>query len=94
LKAVFRSVRIHGADKDNMFFVASDQPEMEMRSSPNFSEVHEACRRKVQDACTSILKTDPAHGLVLTDDYNPVEYYDAANREEIRRNLVMALRQQ
>jgi spermidine synthase len=94
LKAVFRSVRIHGADKDNMLFVASDQPEMEMRSPPNFSEVHEACRRKVQDACTSILKTDPAHGLVLTDDYNPVEYYDAANREEIRRNLVMVLRQQ
>jgi spermidine synthase len=97
LKAVFHSVRIHGADKDNignLFFVASDQPEMTMRSSPNFSEVHESCRQKVQDACATILKTDPAHGLVLTDDYNPVEYYDAANREQIRRNLVMATRQQ
>jgi spermidine synthase len=94
LKAVFHSVRIHGSDNANMFFVASDQPQMEMRSSPDFSEVHEACRQQVQEACASILKTDPAHGLVLTDDYNPVEYYDAANREKIRRNLVMALRQQ
>jgi len=94
LKAVFHSVRIHGADKDNMFFIASDQPQMELRNALDLSEVHEACRRQVQDACMSILKTDPAHGLVLTDDYNPVEYYDAANREEIRRNLVMALWQQ
>jgi hypothetical protein len=67
---------------------------MELRNSPDFSEVHEACRQQVQDACATILKTEPSHGLVLTDDYNPVEYYDAANREEIRRNLVMALRQQ
>lgn len=94
LQAVFHSVHIHRADKDNMFFVVSDQPEMELRNSPDFSEVHEACRQQVQDACATILKTEPSHGLVLTDDYNPVEYYDAANREEIRRNLVMALRQQ
>jgi hypothetical protein len=28
-----------------------------------------------------------AHGIVLTDDYNPVEYYDAANRENLRKQL-------
>ena len=30
---------------------------------------------------------NPQHGIVLTDDYNPVEFYDAANREDIRRGL-------
>jgi len=94
LQAVFHSVRIHGSDKDNLFFVASDQPEMELRNAPDLSEVHEACRQEVQDAYATVLKTDPANGIVLTDDYNPVEYYDAPNREEIRRNLVMALRRQ
>jgi len=29
---------------------------------------------------------------VLTDDYNPVEFYDAANREVIRRNLAQSQR--
>ena len=93
LRAVFHSVRIHGAYRDNVFFVASDQPEMEMQSAPDFSELPKTCRQQVQEAYASTLTTDPAHGRVLTDDYNPVEYYDAANREEIRRNLVMVFRQ-
>jgi spermidine synthase len=93
LKAVFHSVRIHGAYRDNVFFVASDQAEMKMQSSPDFSVLPATCRQQVQEAYASTLTTDPAHGLVLTDDYNPVEYYDAANREEIRRNLVNVFRQ-
>jgi len=93
LKSVFRSVHIHGPDRENMFFVASDQPQLELRRSPDFSEVLASCRQQVQDAYRNIVEVDPAHGLILTDGYNPVEYYDAANREEIRRNLIMALRQ-
>jgi len=93
LRTVFPSVRIHGAYIGNMFFVASDQPDLEMRNPPDLSQVHKASLPEVQEAFANLLKTDPTHGLVLTDDYNPVEYYDAANREEIRRNLVMALRQ-
>ena len=31
------------------------------------------------------------HGRVLTDDFNPVEYYDARNREELRRYMVWAI---
>ena len=31
------------------------------------------------------------HGLVLTDDFNPVEFRDAANREQIRKFLVMGM---
>jgi hypothetical protein len=31
------------------------------------------------------------HGQILTDDYNPVEFYDAANRESLRRYLAMAM---
>ena len=27
---------------------------------------------------------------MLTDDYNPAEFYDARNREEFRRRLAMA----
>ena len=39
-----------------------------------------------------MIETDPAHGIVLTDDYNPVEYYDAANREHFRRTTAIAMR--
>jgi hypothetical protein len=33
--------------------------------------------------------TAPDSGRVLTDDYNPAEFYDARNREETRRKLAM-----
>ena len=31
---------------------------------------------------------DAAHGQLLLDDFNPVEFYDARNREENRRGLI------
>ena len=94
LKAVFRSVLIHVAPGGNVFFVASDQAELELRNPPNLAEVHNECRDDVRAACATILKTDPDHGIVLTDDYNPLEYYDAANRERTRRQLAMNMRRQ
>jgi hypothetical protein len=35
---------------------------------------------------------DPNAGIVLTDDFNPVEFYDAANREQHRRALALSIR--
>ncbi|HXA14448.1 MAG TPA: fused MFS/spermidine synthase [Opitutaceae bacterium] len=97
LKTVFRQVRVHAAgDQEiiNVFFVASDQPEMTLHNQLPISEVNQACRQEVQDAYNSpvFLNIDPRHGRVLTDDYNPVEYYDAANRELLRKELVAVMR--
>jgi hypothetical protein len=30
---------------------------------------------------------------VLTDDFNPVEFYDARNREKLRRQLALSVRE-
>jgi spermidine synthase len=89
LRAVFHSVIIHGAGSGlaNMYYAASDQPEMQLRNLPPLSDVVEYCRDDVDHARAITLTPDPAHGIVLTDDYNPVEYYDAANREALRKQL-------
>ncbi len=97
LQSVFRQVRICGTGERgvvNMFFAASDQPEMTLGSFPNLEEVPviKNCRQEVEHARTADWITDPADGIVLTDDYNPLEYYDAANREEMRRNLALSTR--
>ena len=34
---------------------------------------------------------DPQQGRILRDDFNPVEFYDARNREENRRYLIEML---
>jgi hypothetical protein len=36
--------------------------------------------------------TIPEHGRILTDDFNPAEYFDARNREAIRRALAKGAR--
>ena len=91
LEAVFHVVRIHSSDEDglkNVFFVASDQQELELKNNIRFDEVHPSCRRQVESAYRNVVNTDRHRGLVLTDDYNPADYYDAPNREAIRRMLI------
>jgi spermidine synthase len=93
LKEVFHVVRIHTTDDDrvkNVYFVASDRSELKLGDSLRFDEVHELCREQVKSAWKTVADTDPRHGVVLTDDYNPVDYYDAANREQVRRMMIAA----
>ena len=47
----------------------------------------------VQDAFDGLREVNPASGRVLTDDFNPVEFHDAANRERVRKNLVAGVRE-
>lgn len=92
LSAVFRSVRIHAGGEGNTMFVASDEPELKEVRPFDFSRVHPDRLRDVRDAWSGIRETDPARGIVLTDDFNPVEFHDAANREQLRRYLVQSIR--
>jgi spermidine synthase len=94
LKAVFPSVRIHNErNGGNVFFVASPSPKLEIMRPPDLERVHASERAKVRTALDRIVETNPLSGLVLTDNYNPVEYYDAANRETLRRYLATAMRE-
>jgi spermidine synthase len=87
LKTVFRSVKIHTAHTGNIFFAASNREPMEFINKPDFSNVHPAVQFTVELALNTIVEANPAHGRILTDDFNPVEYYDAENRERMRRWL-------
>jgi spermidine synthase len=92
LRTVFRSVRVHHAGNGNVFFVASDQSDLKVLHQPNLEQVHPSCRGSVEAAFDGLTQSDPQHGLVLTDDFNPVDFYDAANREAIRRHLASSMR--
>lgn len=87
LKTVFKSVKIHTAHTGNIFFVASDRENLEFINKPDLSNVHPAAQFNVEIAFNTIVEANPSHGRVLTDDFNPVEYYDAENRERMRRWL-------
>ena len=92
LKAVFPGVRIHSNRGGNVFFVASDRPEPAFVHPPSVDGVHPAVKWLVEAAYASVMDTHPDHGRVLTDDFNPVEFYDARNREKIRRDLAFAMK--
>jgi spermidine synthase len=92
LRQVFRSVRIHASGNGNVFFVSSDRAPMDMLKQPDLDRIHVACRHEASAAFNGIVQADPEHGIVLTDDYNPVEFYDAATREEHRKRLASYMR--
>jgi spermidine synthase len=90
LKAVFKHVRIHHAGSGNVFFVATDTTDFKMVREPDYNRI-EITRILMQarSAYASNDSPNPEHGMVLTDDYNPAEFHDAANREEMRRRLAL-----
>ena len=93
LKQVFAGVRMHTNGDGGIFFVATDRSAPEFVHAPNLENVHPEVRRDTEESYAGIVDTLPEHGRVLTDDYNPVEFYDAQNREAIRRRLAMGAKQ-
>jgi hypothetical protein len=63
-----------------------------LKRPARFNDVHPTRRDEVQQAFLNVVATDPRRGIVLTDDYNPVEFYDAKNREVFRRNLAITFK--
>jgi SAM-dependent methyltransferase len=90
LNAVFPHVRAHGTGSGNLFFAASEQP-LNLRPV-DYTDAHAEVSRDVAAALASNLQIGTENGRVLTDDYNPVEFYDAENREAHRRKLAFSVR--
>jgi spermidine synthase len=93
LKAVFPGVRMHTRGEGAIFFAATVRPDPHFVNPPDFSVVHPRVRAEVERIFSSLNDTAPDRGMILTDNYNPAEFYDAKNREIIRRNLALGARQ-
>jgi len=92
LKSVFAGVRMYN-DGDQSYFVATDHPDPEFVHPPELDRVHPSVQTEVETTFANVVEPSPNHGQVLTDDFNPVEFYDAQNREALRRQLVLIVRQ-
>ncbi|HVO39241.1 MAG TPA: fused MFS/spermidine synthase [Spirochaetia bacterium] len=92
LQAVFSSVRAHGAPATNTLFVASDRSPLTILHEPRYADVHPDAIADVRAAFARSWVPDASRGIVLTDDYNPLEYFDAANRERYRRDMAMTMK--
>lgn len=93
LKAVFPGVRVHDSGNGGIFFAATDRPNPVFIHQPDLSNVHPYAQHDTDAGLADMVTPSPEDGRVLTDDYNPVEFYDAKNREEIRRRLAKAARE-
>lgn len=93
LGAVFASVAIHNErNGGNVFFVASPREDLRQLREPGLGHVHDSVRHAVRTAFLRRVETNPEHGMILTDDYNPVEFRDAEVRERIRKNLALSMK--
>lgn len=91
LQSVFPGVRMHSDDSQN-YFVATDRPEPEFVRAPELDRIYPTLRADARLVFARIVRTAPDSGLVLTDDFNPAEFYDAQNREATRRNQMERVR--
>ena len=88
LKSVFAGVKMHFGG-GQIYFVATDRPDPAPLRRMDFTQVHPDVYADAMTAFETVVNTDPEAGRVLTDDYNPVEFYDAKNREYVRRKLAL-----
>lgn len=93
LHAVFAGVRIHDCGNGGIFFAATDRPNPVFVHEPDLTTVHPDARKDTAIGFSDVVQTNPKDGRVLTDNYNPVEFYDAKNREDIRRRLAKAAKE-
>jgi spermidine synthase len=92
LHAAFKNVQIHASGNGNVFWVAS-QRELALHIRPNLEfPAGSGISEEFNVALTPAPRPDPKAGIVLTDDYNPVDFFDAPNREHHRRILALSIR--
>lgn len=94
LRAVFPSVRIHASGNGNVFFVAADTADLRPVRAFDLSGVPPFLRGEAEAAVAGLQAAESDHGIVLTDDFNPVDFHDAVNREDLRKRLAMSSRSQ
>jgi spermidine synthase len=92
LRSVFTEVRLHDVGNGNMFFVASRAP-LRIRATPTDAHVHPGVASEWHGLFSGVVEADAASGRVLTDDFNPVDFFDAANRERGRREITRGMRE-
>ncbi|HUS34904.1 MAG TPA: fused MFS/spermidine synthase [Verrucomicrobiae bacterium] len=90
LRAAFKNVNIHASGRGNVFYAASNR-DLKLNVRPNL-RFPEDLLYEFNAATTVAPPPNPGSGIVLTDDFNPVDFYDAANRERHRRTLAFSMR--
>ena len=92
LKSVFKNVRVHPGESETLFFVAGNSPELTILRPQNVDDVYGSLREAAAKSYQSNIQVPLERGQVLTDDFNPAEFYDAKNRETLRRDLAMSMK--
>jgi spermidine synthase len=92
LKSVFKGVRIHTCGNGAVFFAATNRPDTFFVHQPDLEHIHPDALMDTRAAFAGVVDIPFDSGRILTDDFNPVEFYDARNRESIRRQLALAAR--
>ena len=92
LRDVFGNVRVHGRAGHNTMFVAAARDSLTPLREADLGAVHWRCAEDTRDTLLTLIEPNPASGIVLTDDYNPSEFHDALNREELRRRMARDMR--
>jgi spermidine synthase len=87
MRSVFQSVRVYISPVGNVFLVARDSQSMEFVNTPAMAEIPDKFREEIARTMKNVDRENRESGIVLTDDFNPIEFYDAAYSAKAREQL-------
>ena len=92
LAAVFATVRLHAVGDGNSYYVATDRAGPAFVHPPNLQIIPLPLREDARAHFASVISVvNTPSAIVLTDNFNPVDYHDARNRELVRRKLALSI---
>lgn len=92
LSNVFPFVRLYTNNNGNLYFVASPDPEAHIKKPFDWTEAPAKVRYQLEAASQPVTPPASTRAIILTDNFNPIEYYDAKNRMEYRRLLALSFK--
>lgn len=87
MRSVFQHVRVYISPDGNVFLVGKDSESLEFAGDPQIAEIPEKIQERIVQTLANADREERDNGMILRDDFNPIEFYDAAYRARAREKL-------
>lgn len=87
MRSVFQHVRAYISPDGNVFILAKDSGSPEFVRDPRIAEIPEKFQERIVQTLGNVDRESRDNGMILRDDFNPIEFYDAAYRARAREQL-------
>lgn len=87
MRSVFQNVRVYLSPDGNVFLVAKDSESLAFVRDPEMADIPLKFQERITETLANVDQEYRENGMILRDDFNPIEFHDAAYRARAREKL-------